>query len=452
MAYDVDRDGAVDYWQYQGADGRKRALAYGGDKGAHHERVVLDDVSAAECPHYLIVLDGIPFDVVEEMYARGHFRLFWPPRRVISCYPAMTDLALARLFDAGPCLAFQARRFDRERERVVSGNAAYLEAANSPWVQHIDYRCSFWWDTLVYLNPQAVFDHELAGFLKTFDAHPEGEARVYAVGTAGLATRRGRDGVAACLMQIEQLCERLVYERRGRVKITITADHGHNLAVNRRVKFGEALKQCGYRLAPALGGERDVVVISYGLVTYAELYTDDPAGVADCMVQHEAVEFACFVTDEGIVVRDRVGDALIRKLPAGFAYEVRSGDPLRLERIVGQLQAEGHVSEAGAIDGEALFEATSLHEYPAPLRRIWDAFHTLTETRPDVIVNLRDGTCHGSGFFHAMIGRVDSTHGSLNRLSSTTFVLTMLGELPPVMRGEDLLKELETLRVADVRD
>jgi hypothetical protein len=65
---------------------------------------------------------------------------------------------------------------------------------------------------------------------------------------------------------------------------------------------------------------------------------------------------------------------------------------------------------------------------------------------PDLIVNLRDGACHGSRFFYTMIGRVGSTHGSLNRMNSTTFALTMLGELPPALRSEELMPALEKLR------
>ena len=71
---------------------------------------------------------------------------------------------------------------------------------------------------------------------------------------------------------------------------------------------------------------------------------------------------------------------------------------------------------------------------------------TLAENPPDVIANLRDGACYGSRFFHVMIGKVASTHGSLNRINSTTFALTMLGELPPAMRSHDVLPALEALR------
>ena len=447
FAFDTDGDKQADFWQYQRADGRKHALAYALDEsGRPGPRIELDAVDASECPHLLIALDGVPFELVEQLRHEGHFRLFYPPARVVCCFPAMTDLALAELFHVGPCQAYQARRFDRRANRLSAGNTAYLSGGNSPWLREMDYRCSLWWDVMVYLDPQAVFDHEIRGILRTFRGIDAGRACAYSVGSAGLGTRDGRPAILKYLRSIDRLCEQIVHERRGRVKLTLTADHGHNLVENRRISFDEVLKAGGYRKAGSLRGPRDVVVISYGLVTYAELFTSDPSGVANCLLQHEDVEFACYPRDDGIVICDRTGQARITKGQTGYVYDLSQGDPLRLGAIIEQLRRDGKMSADGEIDGAALFNATLDHYYPDPLARIWGAFHELVENPPDLIVNLRDGACHGSGFFHFMIRRMGSTHGSLNRMSSTTFVLTMLGELPPALHTREVLPALERLR------
>ena len=215
---------------------------------------------------------------------------------------------------------------------------------------------------------------------------------------------------------------------------------------NRLISFRDTLKENGYRLTKTLRKPRDVVTASYGLVTYAALWTADPAGVSDCLIKRDDVEFACYPRGDAIVVVNAGGQALISKGGQGFRYDASAGDPLELAPIIAQLHRDGHVTQFGEIDGQALFTATLNHRYPDPLARIWDAFHDLVEHPPDLIVNLRDGACHGSGFFHTMIGKVGSTHGSLNRASSTTFVLTMLGELPPAMRSRDVLGALGDLR------
>jgi hypothetical protein len=447
FAFDTDRDQRADFWQYQRADGRKHALAYADEQsGQPGQRIELDDIDASECPHFMIVLDGVPFELVDQLYDEGHFRFFHRPARVICCYPAMTDLALSELFHAGPCLAYQARYFDRETNRFTDGNAVYLSGRNSPWLALMDYRCSFWWDALAYLDPQAVFKHELSGIVRTFRKIDTGEAYAYTVATAGLGTRGGRAGIRNYLRTVDRLCEQIIYERRGRVQLTLTADHGHNLVENERISFCRTLEAGGYRQAKSLRKPGDVVPVAYGLVTYAAFFTDDPAGVAECLLGHEDVEFACYPCDDAVVVRDRTGEARITRGRSGFLYDSSNADPLRLAEIVEHLRAAGKVLEDGEIDPEAFFEATLDHTYPDPLARLWDAFHGLVEYPPDLIVNLRDGACYGSRFFHAMIGRVSSTHGSLNRASSTTFVLTTLGELPSAMRSRDVFPRLEVLR------
>ena len=447
FAFDTDRDQRADFWQYQRPGGRKYALAYATNESAGPgPRIELDAIEPAECPHYVIVLDGVPFELVDQLYREGHFRFFYPPARVICCFPSMTDLALNEMFHTGPCLGYEALYFDRRANRLTDGTAVYLSGRNSRWLEQMDYRCSFWWDAQAYLNPQALFDHETNGIIRTFRAIEDGEGYAYTVGTAGLGTRGGRAAVLKYLRTVDRLCEQIIFERRGRVKITLTADHGHNLVENRRISFRKVLEAGGYRQTKTLREPRDVVPISYGLVTYAAFYTDDPAGVANCLVNHEDVEFACYPADDAVIVCDRTGHARITKGEAGFVYDAREADPLKLNPIIEQLRRDRKVSANGEIDTEALFGATVNHYYPDPLARIWAAFHELVENPPDVIVNLRDGACYGSRFFHTMIGKVASTHGSLNRANSTTFALTMLGELPPALRSRDLLPALEALR------
>ncbi len=446
LSFDTNDDGHPDYWQYQHPEGRKTAIAYVDDRGDPGQCVELDEIAAADCPHFVIILDGVPFEVVDQMYADGHFRLFHPPSRVVCCYPGMTDLALADLLHTRPCVAYEANYFDRAANRFSNGNQVYLSGANSPWLPLMDYRCSTLWDILVYLNPGVVFNHEMAGFVRTLHERDSGQAYVYSVGTAGLGTRGGRPAIEEYLRTVDRLCEQIVHERRGRVKITVTADHGHNLTENRRVSFRKLLTENGFRVRKSLDGPRDVAIMSYGLVTYAAMFTDDPAAVAECLLRHPDVEFACYPVGETLVVRDRAGEAVIRELAGELSYDTHAGDPLGLEPILADLREAGLVAPDGAIDADALFSATVMHKYPDPVARLWRAFHGLVDHPADLIVNLRDGACHGSKFFNTMLGRVASTHGSLNNVNSTTFVLTTLGELPPALRASGVLPALEELR------
>ncbi|MBN2447889.1 MAG: hypothetical protein JXO22_14245 [Phycisphaerae bacterium] len=448
FAFDTTGDKRADFWQYQAFAGRKHAIAYADEHGHPGPRIELDEIAAGDVPHYLILLDGVPFELVDELYRAGHFRMFQPPSRVVCCYPAMTDLALADLLHSDRCLAYQSDYYDRAKGRMSDGNDVYLHGLNAPWLAKVDYRCSLMWDILVYLDPRTVFNHEMAGMLRTFRGIDGGTGVAYSVGSAGLGTRGGRPAIEEYLQTVDRLCEQIVYERHGRVMLTLAADHGHNLVDNPRITFDEVLKAGGYRLRDRLEDDRDVVAIAYGLVTYAELYTRDPSGVADCLLGHADVEFACFPDGDRVVVRDCDGEAYVTQGANGFRYDAAKGDPLKLAPIIEQLRSAGHVSPEGEIDDAALFAATLDHYYPDPLRRVWRAFHGLVDSPPDLIVNLRDGSCYGSAFFNFMVKMMASTHGSLNHMNSTTFVMTTLGELPPALRSEEVLPELEKLCAA----
>ena len=81
FAFDTDGDKRADFWQYQAFGGRKHAIAYADEQsGMPGPRVELDEIAAGDVPHYMILLDGVPFELVNELYHAGHFRMFHPPR------------------------------------------------------------------------------------------------------------------------------------------------------------------------------------------------------------------------------------------------------------------------------------------------------------------------------------------------------------------------------------
>lgn len=447
IAFDTDKDRKPDYWQRQDATGRVVELWFDNNHdGAPDETVVLDTIPLDQVPHLIIALDGCPYDCVEEAYGKGALRLFRPPVRMISCFPANTDLAMSQIWRVGPARFCEALCFDPKTNRLNNGSIAYLLAQNSPWVPKMAYRCSFLWDASAYLTPQLVFDHELRGIYRRFAKAHNGTVAGYTVGTAGLGTRGGKEGILKYIDQVDRLCQQIVHERRGRVKLSILADHGQGLKRCRRVSFGKYLKDYGYRLGSRLQSDRDAVTIEYGIVTYAAFFTKTPAGLADVLRRHEAVELTFHKSGPDVVVMNREERAVIARADGGFRYDARDGDPLKISPIIVRLREQGKVSPDGVINDRALFEATATHVYPDAVRRAWFAFNGLTRISPDVIASLYNGYSHGGAFFDLMIGGVSSTHGSIDQLSSTSFVLTMRGPLPPALRLEDALQALDETR------
>ena len=392
-------------------------------------------------PHFLIILDGVPFELVKTMYDEGHFRLFAPPVRVASGFPAMTDPALSKVFHSKPCYGFEAQYYDRKTRTLSNGNDVYLSGDNAPWQQFVTYCAPQSVAVNTYLSPWSVFSTELAEMDKLFSKTTLPLASAYSVGTAGVGTREGEAGARAYLNQVDQLCERITYDRRGKVRFTITADHGQGLQQCEFINFEKTLADAGFQESKSLKEAKDVVVVSYGLVTCAELYTDQPRAVAEALARDPAVDLATFREGDRVFVLKPGATAAIEKRSGGFAYDTSNGDPLELTPIIDQLRTAGHVAADGTIADHPLLEATAAFRYPDPLYRIWECFNGTVLCPPDVVASLKSDKCTGSKFFHFFVNPVASTHGSLESRSGLTFLLTnaVPTPLPDVIRSENVL-------------
>lgn len=452
-SFDMDKDGQADYWQRFDRGGRKVELSFSQQSSEPNEVVQLDRLTSQEVPHFIVALDGVPYELVEELYQQGRFRLFYPPSRVVTCFPGMTNPAFQQIFGGEKPIAYESEYFDRKRNHLISGNDLYLSGQAANWAKSLDYRCSPNLDALSYIKPDMVFKYELQQ-ITDVSRKAQKDTRIYLVATAGLGTRGGREAILKYLRTIDQWCEQIVYERRGRVKISLLADHGHSASGQGRASFKKLLKENGYCLRDRLEKASDVVTVEFGLVSYAAYYTDGPAGVATALLTDPRTILACYplvkerTAADGldVVVQTTDGKATVRKKQSRFGYEVEYGDPLELSDIIEQLRRKGRIDSDGFIDDRAMFEATLNHTYPDPLRRVWQAFNGLVEKPADLVICLKDGWAHGSGLFYSVIGKVASTHGSLNQSNSVTFAMTMLGELPPALRLEEVMPNLKKLQ------
>ncbi len=419
--------------------GRVATLSFDDDADGTIDEIV-EMAPNNDDPHLVLILDGVPFDLVRSMYDDGRFRLFAPPIRMVSVFPSMTDLALTRIVRSKRCIAAQSLYFDRETNRLSNGNSVYLNGKNAPWRERMHYCATQHVGANAYLNPPFVFSTELRGMYESFKKAGPGIAFAYSVGTAGLGTRGGEDAIRAYLLEIEKLCERITYDRRGRVKISILGDHGHTLRQGRRVTFKQALTAAGFRIGASIRGPNDVVPIHYGIVTYAQFHTDRARAVADVLAKQPSVDLVAFREADRVVVQRPGAAATIGKREGGFDYDTSHGDPLELAGIIEALRDTGHVAADGTIADRPLFDATVTHRYPDPLHRLWSCFDDLVDKPADVIASLKPEYCHGSKFFHFFVAPIASTHGGLEYESSVTFLLTNASRepLPAACRVDDV--------------
>ncbi|MCX5682362.1 MAG: hypothetical protein NT049_01585 [Planctomycetota bacterium] len=445
-AYAVDAKGGADFFTTQGADGRIFRIAYDTSGGGKPDTVVdLDEIHAPDCRHVIIILDGMPYGVVEAYRQKGGLRLFYPPSRMVSTCPAMTDLALTDAFAAVRCYASESIHFDHRANRLVGGTADYISMKNERWADSCDYRSPPILDDVSYVFPEPCFRQGLGAILERFHKRDRSVLVCYLISTAGLATKEGEAGMIKILEGVDRLSQQLMYETHGLIKITMFSDHGHTMTRAVRLDPRPLLIAKGWHISDRLDGPRDVVPIEFGLITVASFAAKDRAGLAADLVQCKGFRLAYYEDGPAVAVRSPDGLAFVERRGGRYRYRATQGDPLQLLPVFEKLKTEGKLDADGFADDRPLFEATATHVYPDACNRLWRAFHGLVEDPPDVMADLDRGYYAGSAVQAAIYGAVASTHGDLERTSSTGVILSTIGPMSPALRHRDLTKAMQEL-------
>jgi len=449
--YDCDGDGESDYAELLGTAGRVALMKFDEDGDGELEYTAQPPrLRESVSRHLIIILDSIPYDLVRQEWDAGRFAHFNAPSRVISPFPVMTDPSLTEFFGLSPCNSVEAQYFDGTA--LNNGYGTYLSMENSPWTQTVDYHMKFIGHLPTYLWPRAWFDHELRRIQDIFMKDKDARTIGYAVGTSALGARIGREGHLIGLARLDRFCQWIIHQLKGDVHITLLSDHGHNLVPSRRIDLAGALRGRGHKVSKRLDRAADVVIPAFGIVTCAAIHTKRPAAVANDAAAVEGIDLAAYLDRDGeVVVLNDGGRARITHREGSYAYHAEEGDPLELIPILDALEKAGSVDADGFVYDRVLFQATSGHEYPDPLHRIWRAFHGLFENTPDVLLSVKDGYHCGSRFMTDVI-TLRAAHGSLNRTSSSGFVMSTAGSVAQVIRMENLREALMELGVPVTED
>jgi hypothetical protein len=433
-SYDVAGRGKADFFTLEDDSGRITRIAYDTTgKGEPDEVVNLDEIPVAQARHVVFILDGFGFEMVEALRQEGRLRMFYPPNRLITTYPSMTDLALSDAFRGPKCAGFEAVYYDRKAGKVVGGDSEYLAMKNAEWHVKLDFRLSSFWDAFCYLYPESMLNKEFGEELKLFDERKDPDLILYSIASAGMGTRLGRDGQHKTLEGCDRLFLELLWKTHGRVKFTMFADHGHTLQREERVDFPKFLKEQGWHVVDSLSKPRDVAVIEYGLVVYTAFATDDKPGLVATLVTNPGVDLVTYADGQAAVVEKTDGKALIEKRGTQYRYRPLRGDPLELGPIIEKMRADKVIDAEGYAEDKVWFERTLVHKYPDPLYRVWRCFLGDMVTSPaDVIASLKENYYAGAYSRAFWLPYVASTHGDLAQKSSTPFIMSSISPvLPP---------------------
>jgi hypothetical protein len=401
-------------------------------------------VSADQQRTLVLVLDGVPLRAVKAVVEQGAFEGWSGPRGMISPFPSMTSVAftaLLRPFCVHPIAGYETTYFNREDNEIKSGiSKQYLETY-FPWRTHFIVRKrSYSSNVAGYARPMhsaRKMVEKIKGLVLTGSTNPV----LAHVGPTDVVTHvRGDAPIIKYLMDLSDEMKQLEMEyeeRRGqRLRVVILSDHGNTRGgVTSASDLRKTLKGAGHRIRKKLESPEDIVIPTYGAVSYSALYLDpsNAAAVAHSASENEAVDLAAWTRGPGeIEVVSETGTAVIRWRKfldsSIFSYDLVTGDPLRLGQTKADLAATNLLGADGFAAGSDWLQATAENHYPDPLRRLVDALTgAWVENPANVILSLHSDRAWGSsgawiGAF-LMGGGLEGTHGALDSESTMGFLM-----------------------------
>ena len=239
-----------------------------------------------------VTLGGVPFRMMQELWASGRFRIFHRPVPLMGTFPSLTDPATAALFGEKRAPGYERRYFDRDENRLRGGLLASLGQSSVPHLERLDYRQGIL-EVLAYVVPAHAFRADLWSFQESFETS---NASVYYAQLASVSRTlelRPRDTVSRLMEELEDVLTNMWLEADGRVRMVLLSPHGHSLVPSRRVNLERFLGIAGYSLGRSLGRAKSVVVPRHGPVGVIPLYApeEDIADLMKLLPQLEGVDF-----------------------------------------------------------------------------------------------------------------------------------------------------------------
>jgi len=356
---------------------------------------------------------------------------------------------------------YEVRHFDEERNDIVGGS---FNKEIADWKERFQlYNHSLPQKSKDFMIPKSALQAMLKRLDELVFESDEERLFAYVAATDHLGHYRGGTELVPFVIQIadhlEQL-QQLHQERLGRpLRYMLLSDHGITDVPVRHCKgLKRLLKQAGLRLNDRLKQPNDVVVPMYGFVSYGTLYLRPEMAetAARALIGLECIEIAGWISEsETLTVLGQGAEARIRWLDETgvrrFSYDAIEGDPLLLAGARDRLVAEERLDRDGFATADDWFDVSAAGEFPDPLRRLVDSLTgTHVRNAATVIFSVDEGYAVGSPEARVgaslRTGRLDGTHGALDRASTLGFFLInddALQPTGPIGAGDALLDLVE---------
>ncbi len=409
----------------------------------------------------IMMLDGVPFDLIDEMKKEGYFTSYQAPSKVISTFPSTTSSALGGMFRS-----LGIRRspgYDRKFLSYQTGKVEGLiidpkDTRLPPFWKEFDYgRKTIWQKSMIYLFPGVASRRDLERIRTMVFSLPDREHYVtYIGGTDGFAHVLGRRRLKRFLIFMDRQLDRLRQDYQkafGReLQIALFSDHGFHFVKPQGVSLSSLalrLRRAGLNLASDINRPHHVVSIEWGNISGANFHVHEPyvSTVARILAGLEGVDIVAFRTGPEVFVLAGEGEARIVRQQNSWGYRPVRGDPLRYADVLDSLRSRGRLNSRGLAADKDWFEATKDHQYPDALFRIYDALFSLVDNPAPILMSTKEDYEYGD--FRTRLGswlrgRLKGTHGGLFQNASAAFAMTTdpAVHLPQTLRYTELLPSL----------
>jgi len=408
------------------------------DQPSSPPRPSLTPLARAQARYLVVCLDGVAFDLADELHRRGELRHFHPPVPLIAPFPSLTNAGLVEILlplGAPPARGYEDYYFDPVANKMRGGlfqRISRKSFINGTFRELFHYHPHPIAMSAEYALP--VFGPWLSGHLllsslkENFLRSREPVFLAYISSTDPASHVSGKGLTRDLLRGLDTMVAQLRRASPLPVEVVVFSDHGNAWHTMHKVKLARALRRAGFRLRKKLQGPRDVVIPAYGLVSCDIFYTQagEEAAAAEAVIGTRGVEFAVYRTPEYVQLLSPRGRARIYRRDAFYRYAPAEGDPLALVPIIERLQAEGHADPDDFIHEDNWLRATADHVYPDAPRRLWGAFELVVEHPASVIISLEDDYYAGSTALD-LFAVLLATHGNLRRTQSLGLVLSTAG-------------------------
>jgi len=414
--------------------------------------ILAQEVDKPAPRHVIICVDGVGFSTITKMRAKGEFKMFHAPSRMISTFPSLTNAAMSEILEpAGATMTggYEDNFFDTKANRMRGGILDRFRSdrfVRGTFRELFDYHASALKSGLGYAAPPfSTYLESLTDLIRLRQKARNSREAVffaYTGGTDTLAHLGGETLLRSFLEALDDTVEDIIRDSKTPVVVTIFSDHGNDFRTYRRVALKEPLRNAGFKLANKITDDQSVVLPQFGLVGSAVLFTREKNEVhlAEVLATLEGVDFITYERGGVVSIVNRRGQATIEKNGNEYRYSAINGDPLELLSIV---QRNG---DDGFIRDEDWFALTHAGARPDVVRRTFEAATQGVLNRANVIVNLEDGYYTGS-FLLDTVTFLQATHGNIGQAQSYGFVMSTRSELPPYIRAADLWQALGSARL-----